>query len=631
MDKVIVTKAKLDELARCINEKAGTTQPLTLAQMQQAVSQLNVCQSVEELRWHQCPAKMREFLEQVHYGPEEEESQIDGYAPEQAEPRHWQAVAGQVGENTFYHPVPGQDTLYFDGKAHGVVRPLDPVRLIHTEAANVRDLGGWACDGGTVDYGLLFRGAAPSAQDQAVMEELGVIHQLDLRGGDLDRETDLRLTCPEGIEAYLPEESAGWKQALHCVFDGVIHKEPVYFHGETGVDRTGTLACILLGILGVSRWDIEKEYELSCFYTGTTDQAPRRSAEGWKKLMAFLQDLPGDNFRDKCICYVLRLGFPLETVDAFRSNMIDGTAEKVAMELEHYTVSETLDPGVSMEANGQQVLQYSCYKAEVRCQENTVIDCVQVRMDGVDITQQVWQGRQTDLRWKVRLNLFGCTSSNDCAEVFDGQSYCTTISAIEDYTMDGAAVKIIMGGEDMTKYYSGGTIAIEKVTGNVEVMVTAVDTTITWANRMVVSEGNLNKRLYSLGAVESYNGVFICDPIEVDLQSDCPIIFKGFGEKLEAFYSDSDYNFGQSRLMLLDSDKQILALWYLSKNMATGRWAISISNGDCSGNLSSVLNTNPINGTKPSKEDVAYVQFSFQISKNALTREDLAGLQIQLT
>lgn len=631
MDKVIVTKAKLDELARCINEKSGTTQPMTLSQMQQAVSQLNVCQSIADLRWHQCPEKMRKFLEQVHYGPEEEDSQIDAYAPEQAEPQHWQGVAGQVGGITFYHPVPGQDTLYFDGKAHGAVRPLDPVRLIHMEAANVRDLGGWTCDGGTVGYGLLFRGAAPGAKDQTVMEELGVIHRLDLRGnGDFTQKSHLRLTCPEGIRAYQPEETDGWRQALRCIFDGIDHKEPVYFHGETGVDRTGTLACILLGILGVSRWDIEKEYELSCFYTGTMGQAPRRNGAGWKQLMAFLQTLPGDGFRDKCICFALQLGFSLETINGFRSNMIDGTAEEAALELEHYTVSETLDPGVSMDGNGRDVLQYSPYQAEILCRENAIIDHVQVRMDGVDITQQVWQGQRTDLRWKVRSILFGCTSSNECEEVFDGQSYCTTIRAIEDYTMDGAAIKIIMGGEDMTKYYSGGSIVIEKVTGNIEVMVTAVDTTIAPINQMVVSESNLNKRLYSLGATDSYNGVFICDPIAVDLQSECPVIFKGFGEKLEAFYSDSDYNFGQSRLMLLDSNKQTLALWYLSKNAASGRWPISISNGDCSGDLSGVLDTNPINGSKPSKADVAYVQFSLQISKDALTQEDLTGLQIYL-
>ena len=94
------------------------------------------------------------------------------------------------------------------GKA-GTLKPLDALRWIRTrdgsaEAWNVRDLGGWACDGGTVKYGLLIRGGRISAADRAVLVgQFGVQHEIDLRGkegrdpsdGDVATESPLVAMC----------------------------------------------------------------------------------------------------------------------------------------------------------------------------------------------------------------------------------------------------------------------------------------------------------------------------------------------------------------------------------------------------------------------------------------------------
>lgn len=41
----------------------------------------------------------------------------------------------------------------------GYLKPTGQIRMINCpQATNVRDLGGWACDGGTIKYGKLFRG-----------------------------------------------------------------------------------------------------------------------------------------------------------------------------------------------------------------------------------------------------------------------------------------------------------------------------------------------------------------------------------------------------------------------------------------------------------------------------------------
>ena len=46
-----------------------------------------------------------------------------------------------------------------------IVKPTGTVRFIDSLAQNARDLGGWPCDGGTVQYGLLYRTAFLSNSD----------------------------------------------------------------------------------------------------------------------------------------------------------------------------------------------------------------------------------------------------------------------------------------------------------------------------------------------------------------------------------------------------------------------------------------------------------------------------------
>ena len=143
-------------------------------------------------------------------------------------------------------------------------------------------MGGWPCDGGTTKYGLLFRGGKLSSADRPVLvNNLGVKYDLDLRGregGGTGDEVDMT-ESPLGSDiqyvrtqkyawyALTPIET--WTTYLQCVINAVKNKEPVYFHCTAGADRTGTLACVLEGLLGMGQSDIDKDYELTCFYSGT--------------------------------------------------------------------------------------------------------------------------------------------------------------------------------------------------------------------------------------------------------------------------------------------------------------------------------------------------------------------------
>ena len=75
----------------------------------------------------------------------------------------------------------------------------------------------------------------------------------------------------------------------------------------------------------------------------------------------------------------------------------------------------------------------------------------------------------------VTYHLTGCTSSNTSTVIEDGSAYTATITAQNGYTLTGAVVSITMGGAEVTGAYSGGTISIPNVTGDLVITVTAVE------------------------------------------------------------------------------------------------------------------------------------------------------------
>lgn len=293
----------------------------------------------EIITWHQCPQAVREFVSQVTYDPADtQSSRIAAYAPGTGVVANCKPVPIRVGEKTIAGIIPQQEQEFVSGNRFGTLKALDPVRWINTpDAPNVRDLGGWVCDGGSVRYGMLFRGGEPTANDRAVLVgECGVRHDLNLRGSESTATesplgADIYFTKASEYNWYTAKENQAWKTNIRCVFNAIAHREPVYFHCAAGADRTGTLACVLEGLLGMHRSDIDKDYELTCFFTGTnTDSTARRRNEAeWQGLMNQIGAFDGDTFRDQCISFVLSLGFSIDAINAYRKAMIDGSPETV--------------------------------------------------------------------------------------------------------------------------------------------------------------------------------------------------------------------------------------------------------------------------------------------------------------
>lgn len=484
MAKVVVTKSKLDSLAQHINTKAGTTGAKTIAQMQATVDGISTKMSVT---WHQCPETVRNYLANVTYDPSDySNSQISNYAPATPITANTKPIGKTVGGVTYYNEVPNVETPFSADSAAGTLKPLDALRWINTpHAPNVRDLGGWACDGGTIKYGMMFRGGDMDATDRNVLvDQCGVRAELNLRGkNEADYTpptssilgTDILYYIPDIYQWYSIANKTVWRGMLRFAFDCVLHNQTVYFHCAAGADRTGTFACVIEALLGVSQSDIDKDYELTSFYSGTDSDAAarRRNESDWTGLINQINALPGSTFRDKVVGWVATLGFTAAEINAFRAAMIDGTPETVTPSIDTYTVTNTLTNATSDNAATSET-EYQPYTAKIVPANGYVISSVQVKMGGVDVTSSVWRGRETVLNRRVTESLTNCTSDNSKVAVIDGQSYAATLTADAGYTLEGATISITMGGIDMSKFYKDGVIAIPNVTGDLVITVSAV-------------------------------------------------------------------------------------------------------------------------------------------------------------
>lgn len=516
MAKVVVTKSKLDSLAQHINTKAGTTGAKTIAQMQATVDGISTKMSVT---WHQCPEAVRNYLANVTYDPSDySTSQIANYAPATAVTANTKPIGKTVGGVTYYNDVPNAETPFSADSAAGTLKPLDALRWINAGAdsqgnsfcPNMRDLGGWPCDGGKVRYGLLFRCGQPTVYARAVLvDQLHIQRELDLQGQDLTRITsvmgdDIDYCRPPRYQWYTIADKTVWKEILAFLFDGARYGRPTIFHCSAGADRTGTVACIVEALLGVSQNNVDKDYELTSFFTGTdTDlRARRRNESEWMGLVSQINALPGSTFRDKVVGWVATMGFTAEEINAFRAAMIDGTPETVVPSIGTYTVTNVLTSASSNNAAAR-ATEYQPYAAKIVADNGYAISHVQVKMGGVDVTSSVWGGTETVLRRKVTVGLTHCTSDNSKVAVIDGQDYAATLTAAEGYTLDGATISILMGGVDVSTFYKDGVIAIPNVTGDLEITVTAVESALPYTNLLDTASADwlTNKRYNSGGAV----------------------------------------------------------------------------------------------------------------------------------
>ena len=203
---------------------------------------------------------------------------------------------------------------------------------------NMRDLGGWmkGFDGRSVRQGLVYRSAAfdegasagrslvaaPNAREFLV-GRLGIKTDVDLRADDeVGGRTESPLGAVSWVRAPISAEadpaSPGFRAAFAKVF-GLLADEknlPLDIHGASGFARTGAVAMLLEGLLGVSEESARIDWELSAFSGPEFDAAP------FDRILAALGGAPGDTLAQKAEAYALSCGISKADILRFRAIML---------------------------------------------------------------------------------------------------------------------------------------------------------------------------------------------------------------------------------------------------------------------------------------------------------------------
>ena len=412
MAEYLIQSGTLGAIADAIRAKKGTSNAMTPAQMAAEIAGIS---DVENVEWHQDVETVRNYIVNVNYANVPyTESSISTYAPNPPVISNTKPIGKTVGGKTYYNNIPNANTPFAGTGVAGTLNPLDQVRWIKSATSNMRDLGGWSCDGGKVKYGLLYRSGELNAQDEDLfINQLGINTECDLTAdGAPAFPGKMRYIGHTSYAMYSLSNTEAWRVNLRGIFEAVRYGDPVIFHCSMGADRTGTLACVLEALLGVSQSDLDKDYELTSFYALRARNGNYQGGTAdWAHLMSALTALSGSTIRDKAVTFALSLGFTAAEINAYRRAMIDGTPADITGPT--FTVTNTLS---------------------------------------------------------------NCASSNASASIGINERYTATITANSGYTLDGATISVTMGGTDITATaYNGGAISIPAVTGNIVITIAAAE------------------------------------------------------------------------------------------------------------------------------------------------------------
>ena len=257
---------------------------------------------------------------------------------------------------TYYYEVVADDAVITKGEftTQGRVRMLR-----FNSGSNMRDLGGWTtADGRTVCYGKVYRGGelhkgletTMNNYDLADFIAMGITAELDLRNND-----QVVNNVSPGVSALgkdipyvyfnqymfgddaLQQDTMIYRRAFNFIAENLNVNRIVYFHCIWGADRTGALAMLLNGLLGVTLDQLYKDYELTSF-----SKAGIRAKEGLDSKLNYLAQY-GGTIQQQIYRYLSQyVNVPEANLKAIQKHMLVGEPSAIHDVLQPATMNDTI-------------------------------------------------------------------------------------------------------------------------------------------------------------------------------------------------------------------------------------------------------------------------------------------------
>ena len=238
---------------------------------------------------------------------------------------------------------------------------------VGTKMTNCRDTGGRETEqGAMVKQGLLYRTCGSGYNMDGIkiddegkrilLNELKIKTEINVNDGDNYNFNIQGIKVYDTLCDYANSSNPSKHhfsrnaESVKNVFEILADKDnyPIAYHCRIGTDRTGLLAILINGVIGVSINDIYQDYLFSNFgkignkrYIGA-----QAGEDNIQKYMQEINALPGDSFQEKTYNALLAIGVPAETIEKVKEILLEGEIPtndngQIALSVDEMEVSGT--------------------------------------------------------------------------------------------------------------------------------------------------------------------------------------------------------------------------------------------------------------------------------------------------
>ena len=310
--------------------------------------------------------------------------------------------------------------------SYGTVKATGHIRMIDGggNTFNIRDLGGWTCDGGKTKYGLIYRGAElngavslNSSQVDFFKNVLGIRDEIDLRnptgtgvgsgalGLGVDYVNIYTNYSPYALQDLYRQERV---DIIKRIAKNIKEKKVTYIHCSAGADRTAIICTFIEAICGVSQNDIDRDYELTAFAYDTNNNrlSTRTRNNTWfngHRVMIngdgtesysypYINNMEGSSFQDKIVRFLLRSGVTIDELNDIRFGLIDGNPTKLTNPYGAVTITKTL-PNITIDNQATTMMKYQPFEATLSVDDLYKLTSLTITMGGTNAISYYSNGK----------------------------------------------------------------------------------------------------------------------------------------------------------------------------------------------------------------------------------------------